>query len=332
MHLFYLKRSGDGGRGSLEMMAFLVKGWKLNLIISVKITQEHLWFYTLLKEFPTKTSGNICRSRASGNQKGKVHGKNTTFYDSSMPGTVREKLSSRKFPDIWTLVGIYGWQLPEIRGAGKMAGCVPYSPPRHLKTWISCWVFTISDTQEIGQHGMASQNALEREREGEEESGVLSGFFPLMLDLLLYPTQAPHVPRNLRNAPKRTAGILQKWDSERGFGFIHEEDDTCAVAFKLKRVRWYALMWIMHSVLTSQVIGEPRWPSYFFSVFCWEKDARWGANEYLLASQQPHGLYTRWIQIWGGREMRPVVDVFGRCLLADGSSTTTFMFWLSFGI
>lgn len=52
------------------------------------------------KIFPTKTSGNICRSRASGNQKGKVHGKNTTFYNSSMPGTVREKLSSRKFPDI----------------------------------------------------------------------------------------------------------------------------------------------------------------------------------------------------------------------------------------
>ena len=185
MHLFYLKRSGDGGRGSLEMMAFLVKGWKLNLIISVKITQKHLWFYTLLKIFPTKTSGNICRSRASGNQKGKVHGKNTTFYNSSMPGTVREKLSSRKFPDIWTLVGIYGWQLPGIRGAEKMAGCVPYSPPRHVKTWISCGVFTISDTQEIGQHGMASQNALEREREGEGESEVLSGFFLLMLDLLI---------------------------------------------------------------------------------------------------------------------------------------------------
>lgn len=91
MHLFYLKRSGDGGRGSLEMMVFLVKGWKLNLVISVKITQEHLWLYTLR---------NICRSRASGKQKGKVHGKNTTFYNSSMPGTVREKLSSRKFPDI----------------------------------------------------------------------------------------------------------------------------------------------------------------------------------------------------------------------------------------
>jgi len=42
-------------------------------------------------------------------------------------------------------------------------------------------------------------------------------------------TVVEEVPRhmNLRNAPKRTAGILQKWDSERGFGFIHEEDDTC---------------------------------------------------------------------------------------------------------
>ena len=70
MHL-YLKRSGDGGRGSLEMMAFLVKGWKLNLIISVKITQEHLWFYTLRKIFQQKHLETFVEAGHQETRKGK---------------------------------------------------------------------------------------------------------------------------------------------------------------------------------------------------------------------------------------------------------------------
>lgn len=145
----------------------------------------------------------------------------------------------------------------------------------------------------------------------------------------LNPTQAPHVPRNLRNAPKRTAGILQKWDSERGFGFIHEEDDTCAVDFKLTKGE---LLWILHSVLTTPSYWGAKMTTIFFSVFCWKK----------MRGEEPTNIFLHRSNLMGSTpggfksrvagEMRPVVDVFGRCLLADGSSTTTFMFWLSFGI
>jgi len=60
MHLFYLKRSGDGGRGSLEMMVFLVKGWELNVINLDHLCETHpgagasMVFYTLQKNLPNK--------------------------------------------------------------------------------------------------------------------------------------------------------------------------------------------------------------------------------------------------------------------------------------
>eukprot|EP00434_Breviolum_minutum_P003573 symbB.v1.2.003143.t1/scaffold177.1/size287523/8 len=67
---------------------------------------------------------------------------------------------------------------------------------------------------------------LPEEKDGEGETVVEeanTGWHPKMHSS----ERERESPRNLRNAPKRTAGILQKWDSERGFGFIHEEDDTC---------------------------------------------------------------------------------------------------------
>lgn len=60
-------------------------------------------FYTLLKIFSTKKNiwKHFVEAGHQENREGKyIHGKSMTVYNSSMPGTVREKLSSRRFPDI----------------------------------------------------------------------------------------------------------------------------------------------------------------------------------------------------------------------------------------